>query len=169
MMFVTGAIGKDKRFVDRYVLSEDVTRVRSLEAIVRDKKRRREAVDEATTKLIDELRAKIKREGTTTFTTERIAEIAGLSSYYDNLYLFTSMAAHASPRELNTALVTDANGKVVSLSYEPVVDDLDMQLDYGISMMLYTLHETASHFSLDIVADIEELQKLNQQLAGPPR
>lgn len=167
LMFITGAIRKDEKFAGRYVLSEDIPRVRALEAIVRDKRRRNEDVDKKTTELIDELRAKIKRDRLTTFTVERIAEIAGLSSYYDNLYRFTSMAAHASPRELNTALDVDASGNVVSLSYEPVVDDLDMHLDYGISVMLYTLHETASHFAVDVVGDIEKLQRLNQELAGP--
>lgn len=167
MMFITGAIRKDETFVKRYVLAEQVGRLKALEAIVRDKQGRQEEVDADTTRLIGELRAEVKRDPPETFTTHRIAEIAGLLSYYDNVYRYTSMAVHGSPRELNTAFVVDADGNVVSMRYEPVVDDLDMCFDYGISMMLYTLHETASHFALELVGEIEKLQHVNQQLAGP--
>lgn len=169
MMFITGAIGKDKTFADRWVVSEDVSRLKSLEAIARDKERRSEKVDEDTTRLIEELRARIKTERPETFTTARIAEIADLMSYYDNLYRLTSMAVHASPRELNTAFVVDDDGNVVSMRYEPVVEGLDIYLDYAISVMLYSLHEIASHFGLEVVGDIERLQQVNQQLAGPGR
>jgi Family of unknown function (DUF5677) len=167
MMFITGAIGKDKTFVDKYVSSEEITRAKTLEALVRDKQRRGEEVDEETKELIKGIRAKIQSEGLATFTTERVAAIAELSSYYDTLYRLTSMAAHASPRELSAALDIDSSGNVVSVSYEPIVDDLDMYLDYGISMMLYILHEVASHFTLDAVSDIEKLQQVNRELAGP--
>ena len=76
------------------------------------------------------------------------------------------MAVHSSPRELNTAFVVDADGNVVSMRYEPVVDDLDICFDYSITIMLYALHETASHFGLELV-EIENLQQVNQRLAGP--
>jgi hypothetical protein len=167
MMFITGAIRKDEDFVRQYVLSEDVSRLKSLEAIARDKRRRGEDIDEKTQTLIKTLREKIGTEELSPFSTERIAQIAGLSSYYDNLYRFTSMAAHASPRELNTTLEVDTSGRVLALNYGPVVDELDMHLDYGVSMMLYSLHEIASHFKIDVIADIEELQRLNAELAGP--
>ena len=167
MMFITGAIRKDETFVERYVLAEQVGRLKALEAIVRDKHRRHEEIDADTTRLIVELRAEIERDPPEKFTTERIAGIAGLSSYYDNVYRYTSMAVHSSPRELNTAFVVDADGNVVSMRYEPVIDDLDICFDYGVTMMLYTLHETASHFDLDLVGDIENLQHINQRLAGP--
>src|ERR1700722_17115316 len=48
MMFITGAIRKDQEFVTQYVLSEDVSRVKSLEAIVKDKQSRGEDVNEKT-------------------------------------------------------------------------------------------------------------------------
>lgn len=166
MMFITGAIRKDETFVKRYVLAEQVGRLKALEAIVRDKQSLHEEVDADTTRLIGELRAEIERDRPETFTTKRIAEIADLSSYYDNVYRYTSMAVHASPRELNTAFVVNADGNVVSMRYGPVVDDLDMCFDYGITMMLYTLHETASHFGLELIGEIEKLQQVNQQLAG---
>ena len=166
MMFITGAIRKDETFAERYVLAEEVGRLKALEAIVRDKQRRHEEVDADTTRLIGELRAKIKRDPPERFTTARIAEIAELSSYYDNVYRYTSMAVHASPRELNTAFTVDADGNVASMRYEPMVEDLDLCFDYGITMMLYTLHEVASHFGLKLVGEIEKLQHVNQQLAG---
>ena len=167
MMFITGAIGKDKTFVDKYVLSEEISRVKTLEALVRDKERRGEEVDEKTTELIKEIRAKIQSEKLIAFTTERIAAIADLSSYYDNIYRLTSMAAHASPRDLSAALDTDSTGNIVSVGYGPIVDELDIYLDYGISMMLYIDHEVASHFGLNVIAEIEALQKLNREQAGP--
>jgi hypothetical protein len=169
MMFITGAIRKDDKFVTQYVLSEDISRLKSLEAIVKDKRSRGEEIDEKTKDLIVTLREKIRSEELTSFSTERIARTAGLSSYYDTLYRFTSMAVHASPRELNTAFEVDSSGNVVSVNYEPVVEDLDMYIDYGISMMLYTLHETTSHFKIDVIPEIERLQRVNSELAGPPR
>jgi hypothetical protein len=33
--------------------------------------------------------------------------------------------------------------------------------------LMYILHEVASHFTLDAVSDIETLQQLNRELAGP--
>jgi hypothetical protein len=167
MMFITGAIGKDKTFADKYVLSEEVSRLKTLEAIAKDQQCRGERVDGDTTRLIEELRAQTKGKRPETFTAARMAEIAGLSSYYDNLYRLTSMAVHASPRELNTAFVVDGEGNLVSMRYEPVVDDLDLYLDYAISVMLYSLHEMATHFGLGLVGDIEKVQQINQQLAGP--
>ena len=169
MMFITGAIRKDETFIERYVLSEECSRLKSLEAIVRDKRSRREDIDSETTRLIEELRETIKREEPETFTTARIAEIAGLLSYYDNLYRFTSMAVHASPRELNSAFTVDGDGTVVSIRYEPTDDDLDMYLDYAVSVMLYILHELASHFVLNFVDRIEALQHANRESSGPTR
>lgn len=167
LMFVTGAIRKDENFVSEYVLSEDISRVKSLEAIARDKQSRGEDVDEKTKELIAALREKIRKDELSTFSTEQIARKAGLSSYYDTLYRFTSMAVHASPRELNTAFELDSSGNVVALNYGPVVADLDMHLDYAISMMLYAVHEVASHFKIDVIAEIESLQQANNALARP--
>lgn len=168
MLFITGAIRKDESFFNQYVLAEDVSRLKSLEALAMDKQSRGEEIDEETKKLIETLRKKIGKEKTSTFTTERIARIAGFSSYYDTLYRFTSMAVHASPRELNTVFELDSRGIVVSMKYGPVVEDLDVCLDYSTSMMLYALHEIASHFKLDVIQEIERLQNLNAQFAGPP-
>jgi hypothetical protein len=166
LMFIVGAIRKDETFVSQYVLSEDISRVKSLEAIARDKRRRGEDVDEKTKELIATLREKIRNEKPTAFHAERIAQIAGLSSYYDNLYRFTSMAVHVSPRELNGAFELDSSGNVASLTYGPIVEGLDVWLDYSTSMMLYTLQDAASHFEIDVIAEIESLRSANEALAG---
>jgi len=47
-MFITGAIRKDTTFADSYVLAEEVSRKKSLEALVRDSERRGKKVDQET-------------------------------------------------------------------------------------------------------------------------
>jgi hypothetical protein len=165
-MFIIGASRKDPEFVDKFVLSEEVTRKKSLDALVRDEQSRGNDIDQDVIDLIASLEEKIEREGATTYRTERIAQIAELSSYYDTLYRLTSMSVHTSSRGLDSALETDDDGRIVSITYEPIFDGLDMYIDYGISMMLYSLHEIASHFEQP-VTEIEALQGRNQELAGP--
>lgn len=165
-MFIIGASRKDPEFAGKYVLSEEVTRKKSLDALVRDEQSRGNDVDQEILDLIATLVEKIESEGITTYTTERMAQIAELSSYYDTLYRLTSMSVHTSSRGLDSALETDDNGKITAVTYEPIFDGLDMYLDYGISMMLYSLHDIASHFEQP-VEEIEALQARNQDLAGP--
>ncbi len=150
-MFIIGASRKDPEFAGKYVLSEEVTRKKSLDALVRDEQSRGNDVDQEVLDLIATLVEKIESEGITTYTTERMAQIAELSSYYDTLYRLTSMSVHTSSRGLDSALETDDDGKITAVTYEPIFDGLDMYIDYGISMMLYSLHEIASQFASAIV------------------
>lgn len=165
-MFIVGAARKDPDFISKFVAAEEISRKKSLEALVRDEERRGNDVEQEVFDLIATLGELIENEQITSFTTERIAQIADLSSYYDTLYRLTSMSVHTSPRGLDSALETDDNGVIVAVTYEPKFDALDMYIDFGISMMLYTLHEIASHFERP-VNEIEALQKTNQEIAGP--
>lgn len=165
-MFIIGASRKDPKFAGKFVRSEEVTRKKSLDALVRDETSRGNDVDQEVLDLIASLEEMIEQEGITTYSTERIAQIADLSSYYDTLYRLTSMSVHTSSRGLDSALETDDDGTITAVAYEPIFSGLDMYLDYGISMMLYSLHEIASHFEQP-VDQIEALQARNQELAGP--
>lgn len=164
-MFIIGALGKDETFAEKYILSEQISRKRSLAALARDAQARGQDVPPEIKDLIDELEKEIKRGNIVAFSTEQIARIAGLFSYYDSLYRFTSMEVHTSPRALEDALVVE-DGKIVSLKYEPETEGLDMYLHYAISAMLHSLHECAQHFTLP-VASIEALQKINNEVAEP--
>lgn len=167
-MFIVGAIRKDVEFPNRYVLSEEISRKKSLEALMRDRQRRGGDIDQETKDLIAALKEKIESESITTFSTEQIAQIAGLQSYYDTLYRLTSLSVHTSPRGLDETLETDENGTIISLKYGPTIDGLDMYIDYGISIFLYALHEIASHFEQP-VEDIETFQQKNNELAEASR
>jgi hypothetical protein len=164
-MFIIGAIGKDLDFADKYVLAEEVSRKKALVRIKNNMEKNGQKVDQKTIDLIADLDSKIRDESIQTFTTERIAHIAELSSYYDTLYPLTSMAVHTSTRGLDKTLKTNSDGKVISLDYGPAIEFYDMHLDYGISMMLYSLHEIATYFSID-TNNIENLQQRNKGLAG---
>ena len=165
-MFIVGAARKDQDFVNKFVAAEEISRKKSLEALVRDEQKRGNDVEQEVIDLIASLKDMIANGEITSFSTEGIAQIADLSSYYDTLYRLTSMSVHTSPRGLDSALQTDDNGVIVSITYEPKFDALDMYVDFGISMMLYTLHEIAGHFEQP-VDEIEALQKINQDIAGP--
>lgn len=161
-MFIVGALSKDETFAERYVLSEQVSRKKSLAALARDAQQRGQEVAQDIRDLIEQLDKQIKEEKIVTFRTEQIAQIAGLSSYYDSLYRFTSMEVHTSPRSLEDAFVVEES-KIVSLRYEPETEGLDMYLHYAISAMLYALHEYSQHFKLSVDA-IEALQKTNNEV-----
>lgn len=160
-MFIIGALGADQTFPKKYVLAEEISRKKSLAALARDAERHGKAVSQEINDLIAQLEKRIKDENIVAFSTEQIAQIAGLSSYYDSLYRFVSMEVHTSPRALEDAFVVE-NGKIVSLKYEPETEDLDMYLHYAISAMLYSLHEYSQHFKLPLDA-IEALQQANNQ------
>ena len=162
-MFIIGALGKDQTFAEKYVLSEQISRKKSLAALVKDAQQRGQDVPQETKDLIDQLDKQIKDEKIVAFRTEQIAHIAELSPYYDSLYRFTSMEVHTSPRALEDALIVE-DGKIVSLKYEPETEGLDMYLHYAISAMLYSLHECAQHFKLPVDA-IEAVQKTNNEFA----
>lgn len=164
-MFIVGAIGKDKNFADKYTLAEEVSRKKALVRLKKNFERNGKKIDQQTIDLIAEIDEKIRDQDIQTFSTERIAKIAGLSNYYDTLYPLTSMAVHTSARGLDKALEVDDEGKVLSVDYGPKVDELDMHLDYGISMTLYTLHEIAVQFKLE-TEEIESLQQRNNELSG---
>jgi hypothetical protein len=116
-------------------------------------------------RLIAELEKQIRDEKIGKYSTEQIAKFAELESYYDTLYGFFSMAVHSSSRSLDKALQTDGKGRVTSVEYGPALDGFDMHFDYEISMTLYVLHEISVHFKKD-TAEVEALQKKNQELAG---
>ncbi len=164
-MFIVGAIRKDTGFADRFVLADEISRKRSLIRLNQDRQRRGEQPDEQAVAVIAELEGRIRNGKLEQPTTERIAEIAGLSSYYDTLYGLFSLAVHSSSRSLDKAIRADSTGKVIAIEYGPEVEGFDMHFDYAISMALYVLHEVAQHFGID-VRPIEELQKRNDQLAG---
>jgi len=156
-MFIAGAINKDGNFADKYVLSEEVSRKKALIRLKNNNERQDKLTDQETLDLIALLEEKIRTEKIKTFSTERIAQIAGLTHYYDIIYPLTSMAVHTSSRGLDKLLITDKTGKVKSIDYIPVVDGYDMHLDYGINMLLYTIHQVASHFKVS-TDSIEALQ-----------
>lgn len=164
-MFLVGAIRKEKGFAENWILSDEISRKRNLVRLNDDRRRRGEPPDETSVALIAELEKKIRDRNIKKFTTREIAELAGLESYYDTVYGFFSMAVHSTSRSLDTALYTDRAGKVTSVEYGPVIDGLDMHLDYAISMALHVLHEIAVHFSKD-PSQIEILQQRNHELAG---
>lgn len=161
-MFIVGALGKDSTFAARYVAAENIERVKFLKALRRNAQQRGEDVDAPTIELIASIEKRIKDEGIEPIKIVKIAEIAGLSSYYDSLYRFTSLEAHTSPRALQSAFVLK-DDRVVSLKYEPDTEKLDMYLHYAISAMLYALHEYAQYFKLPVDA-IEALQKTNNKV-----
>jgi len=164
-MFIVGAICKDLGFAEIFVRADEIVRKRSLVRLNQDRERRGEPPDPEATALIADLQVKIKDEKLEKPTTEKIAELAGLSSYYDSLYGLFSLAVHSSSRSLDRALATDSTGKVISIEYGPQVDGFDMHFDYAISMTLYVLHEVATHFGSN-VRDIETLQRRNDELAS---
>jgi hypothetical protein len=164
-MFLVGAICKKPEFAKKWILGDEVSRKKSLVRLNEDRRRRGESPDEAAVALIAELEKRIRNGKIEKLSTERIAKLAGLESYYDTLYGFFSMAVHSSSRSLDKALQTDKGGRVTSVEYGPEIDGFDLHFDYAISMTLYVLHEIAAHFKKD-VAGIEALQKRNNDLAG---
>ena len=164
-MFIVGAVGKDEAFAEKFVLSEEVSRKKALVRLRENHKKYKKEIDQETIDLIDELERKIREQRIETFTTERIAQIAELSDYYDTLYPLTSLAVHTSARGLDKALDVDGEGEVLAIDYGPIRQDFEMQLDAAISMTLYTFHEVASHFGVE-VEKIEQLQRKNQELSG---
>lgn len=163
-MFLVGAICKKPDFAKQWILGDEVSRKKALVRLNEDRRRRGESLDETAVALIAELEKRIRDEGITKPSTEQIAKLAELESYYDTLYGFFSMAVHSSSRSLDKALQKDHDGKLTHVVYGPEVDGFDMHFDYAISMMLYVLHEVAAHFKKD-VAEIEALQKRNTDLA----
>lgn len=165
-MFLVGAIRKDAGFAEKWVLSDEISRKRSLVRLNDDRRRRGEPPDEAAAALIVELTKRIRDEDIEKISTERIAQLAGLESYYDTVYGFFSMAVHSSTRSLDKALQTDGDGNVTSIAYGPVIDGFDMHFDFAITMTLYVLHEVAVHFKKD-PSPVKALQKKNHDLARP--
>ena len=164
-MFLVGAIRKEEGFAEKWVLSDEISRKRSLVRLNDDRRRRGKPPDETAVALIAELEKQIRDQSIEKLSTERIAKLAGLESYYDTVYGFFSMAVHSSTRSLDKALQTDSSGRVTSIQYGPVIDGFDMHLDYAISMTLYVLHEASVHFKKD-PSEVEALQKKSHDLAG---
>jgi len=164
-MFLVGAICRNPDFANQWILGDEVSRKKALVRLNEDRRRRGELPDETAVALIAELDKRIRDEGITKPSTEQIARLAGLESYYNTVYGVFSMAVHSSSRSLDKALQKDRDGKLIHVEYGPELDGFDMHFDYAISMVLYVLHEVAAHFHKD-VAEIEALQKRNAELAG---
>ena len=163
-MFLVGAIRKCPEFAEQWIVSDEVSRKRGLVRLNEDRRRRGEPPDEKAAALVAELEKRIRDEKLEKLSTEKIAKIAGLESYYDTLYGFFSMAVHSSSRSLDKALETDDQGVVTAIDYGPEIDGFEMHFDYAISMTLYVLHEISAHFKKE-TSEIERLQKMNHELA----
>ncbi len=146
-MFIVGAIGKDQTFAESYIQSEDLPRLKVLRKLRETSLRRGNAPDPELDTSIGELEKKTGKGKI--WQTIEIAKVAELTDYYDTLYRFMSMTVHTSPRSLNEILVVGSNGDVEALNYAPKVENLEVHLACAIDMMSYTLHEIATHFSLD--------------------
>jgi hypothetical protein len=164
-MFLVGAICKQPRFAEEWILSDEISRKRLLVRLNQDRSRRGELPDPKAVALIAELEKRIKDEKIKKYNTEHIARLAGLQSYYDTLYGFFSLSVHSSSRSLDKALQADGQGEVTAVEYGPLIEGFDMYFDYAISMTLYVLHEISTHFKHS-TAEVESLQQKNNDLAG---
>lgn len=90
-MFLVGAICKNPDFAKQWILGDEVSRKKSLVRLNDDRRRRGEPPDATAVALIAELEKRIRDERIEKPSTERIAKLAGLESYYDTLYGFFSM------------------------------------------------------------------------------
>lgn len=165
LMFLVGAIRKDERFAEKWVLSDEISRKKNLVRLNADRCRRGEQPDEGAVALIAELEKRIRDERIEKLSTEQIAKRAGLESYYDTVYGLFSLAVHSSTRSLHKALQIDDSGKVTSVTYGPVLDGFDMHFDFATSMTLYVLHEVSLHFKKN-PSLVEALQRKNENLGN---
>ena len=116
----------------------------------------------ATDALVERLDAEIEETDAKSLTTERLAQLAGVTTVYAML----SMATHSAVRELECYLLLNAEDKIQSLEYAPSLEEVPWLLLTAANCILLGGDAIAKAFSVPFEAKADHLKFIEAGFAS---
>jgi hypothetical protein len=165
--FYLRATVSDAAFVKEYILADELTRLKLMEAARKhDRPPFLDINKYATDEVIRAQREKIKTQNIKELNLWNIAQKLGLQHIYDSLYRLLSTDIHASVRSLEQYMRTEATGDVESVDWGPQTEDVDQNLTMGIDTLVRSLEcmDNLFHIGLGLelktyIKQLEAIQK----------
>jgi len=168
-MFVLKACYEDKEFLQEYINSDTLCRLK-LGNVISQKpdifSMKKEYDVERIKRLKDELKSIVDENGIREIKIEELARRAKLTSYYDTAYRVLSNIVHVGVKSLDDYLVLDDNGKVKKLSIYPYQEDIPTLFISAIEINLIAIKCIANVFEINIKDKITTLGKRLSESQG---
>jgi hypothetical protein len=150
----------DKPFARKYVLDDELKRLKLMEAAKKyDRPPFLEIRRYATDEVIRTQREKIKQHKIQKLNLWEIAHGLGLQHLYDSLYRLLSTDIHTGARSLEQYMRTGAAGDVESFDSGPQTDDVEQNLSMGIDILTRSLECLDNLFVLSIADQLQSMMK----------
>jgi hypothetical protein len=158
--FYLGATVSDAAFVKEYILSDDLNRLKLMEAAKKhDRPPFSDIRNYATDEVIQAQREKIEKEEIKEVKPWNVVQKLGLQHIYDSLYRVLSTDIHSSVRSLEQYMRTGATGDIESLDWRPQSEDVPQNLSMGIDTVIRSLECMDNLFVMGIRDELKTYLK----------
>ena len=170
--FYLRATVSDKAFVKKYILADELNRLKLMEAAKKyDHPPFLDIRKYATDEVIRAQREKIKKQRIEKLNLWEIAHKVKLQYMYDSLYRLLSTDIHSSVRSLEQYIRTGATGDVDSLDWGPQSEDVPQNLTMGIDTLIRSLECMDNLFAMGIRDELrtymKQLETIHQEYEKP--
>lgn len=169
-VFTTRAIARDEATLKAFIMNDLLQRRRLVrKAQQHEHTNLLELRGALTAEFVQELEAEIQKTGVKPRTAEDLSKLAGMHDWYTTAYALLSQATHTSVRDLECYLSFDGEGKVRSIEYAPLLEDISWLLLTAAHCVVLGGDAVAGTFNLQFKARSEHLRFIEAQFAllGP--
>lgn len=160
VMFRLVAIAKDREVGRAYIAEDDLHRKKFINKFkLLSEERRTAAGNPALDSLLATLKQNIKDNDVRELKTQWFAERAGLVEFYHTAYSVFSGTVHVNVRDLEKALVVDAQGDVTGFNYGPSDESLDATMLTAIESLIFCLRGAFSVLPISSNAKLDSMHK----------
>lgn len=165
-VFTTRAIAKDEETLKAFVMNDLLQRRRLVrKAQQHEHTNLVELRGALTPDFVGTLEAEIQRTEVRPQTAEELSKVAGMHDWYTTAYAILSRATHTSVRDLECYLGFDGQGKVRSIGYAPLLEDIAWLLLTASHCIVLGGDAVAAVFNLQYECRAEHLRFIESELA----
>jgi len=171
-LFALAACSRDQKTALAYFDSDEVNRKKWVERLaqVKDDSTRGSVDADTVQQILADASARIQEVGAREIKVREFAKLADLEDVYLTTYPYLSGAVHSSARELDQHVEVNADGKVVALLTNPVLEGLELPLLIAGEIMVSMARAINAPFPTSRLADcearFEALKALKDHRAG---
>jgi len=164
-LIILAKIVLDPDFVTAYVLADEYDRLKLLEAA---QKRSHPVFEEMKKHISPEqiasLRRSIKERGVERLNLARLANEAGMGSYYDSAYRLLSPGVHFRARSLEEYVGLDEDGEITKVEWGPKCEDVPFILYTAMDIVLRSWGAICQLFKIDLNRELEAYREKLQRI-----
>lgn len=156
-LFITKACYDDEKFITKYILSDQMSRLKLLNAAKNNPDRVFDDLKDAMADdWVQDIKKDIDENNIEELRIQQLAEKVGLKSHYDSAYRLLSNPTHGGPRSLEEYLVLDDSGKVETLNSGPLEKGYELVLITALDTLCIGSQYVFDVFNINISQKLEE-------------